>query len=143
MIAVLGSFVFSNKDSDNQLDESHKLIETANYVLDQTAAIQTLLPLLLTQDLKSVAWEVDLGGVHGDGSRWLPEASGGALHDVDAPAEVMIAGAVVRTRLLAVTSIKITAMTEREAVGSVGAEEVSALGLKHCQNYLSSFFKLF
>ena len=43
----------------------------------------------------------------------------------------MVAGAVVRAGHLTVTSVKVTAVAESEAVRRVGTQEVSALGLKN------------
>ena len=42
----------------------------------------------------------------------------------------MVAAAVVRTGHLAVTGVEVAAVTEGEAVGRVGAEEVRALSLE-------------
>ena len=85
---------------------------------------------LTSQYFKSVARQVDLCGVHGDGRWGVREAPGVALHDVDAPALVVVAAAVVRARHLAVAGIKVTAVAECEAVSLVRTEEVSALCLE-------------
>ena len=85
---------------------------------------------LTSQYFKSVARQVDLCGVHGDGRWGVGEAPGVALHDVDAPALVVVAAAVVRAGHLTVAGIKVTAVTESEAVGLVGTEEIRALGLE-------------
>lgn len=45
----------------------------------------------------------------------------------------MVAGAVVRAGHLAVTRVKVAAMTESEAVRRVRTQEVSALGLKNAK----------
>ena len=42
----------------------------------------------------------------------------------------MVAGAVVRTSHLAVTGVEVAAVAQGEAVGGVGAQEISAFGLK-------------
>ena len=85
---------------------------------------------LTSQYLESVARQVDLGGVHGYGRGRLGEAPGVALHDVDAPALVVVAAAVVRAGHLTVASIEVTAVTESEAVGLVGTEKIRSLGLE-------------
>ena len=85
---------------------------------------------LTSKYLKSVTRQVDLGGVHGYGRGRLGEAPGVAFHDVDAPALVVVAAAVVRASHLTVAGIEVTAVTESEAVGLVGTEKIRALGLE-------------
>ena len=65
-----------------------------------------------------------------DGGRRLGEAPAGALHDVDAPALVVVAAAVVRAGHLAVARVEVAAVAEGEAVGRVGTEEICTLGLE-------------
>ena len=43
---------------------------------------------------------------------------------------IVVAGAVVRTSHLAVTGVEVAAVAQGEAVGGVGAQEISAFGLK-------------
>ena len=85
---------------------------------------------LTSQYFKSVARQVDLCGVHGDGRWGVGEAPGVALHDVDAPALVVVAAAVVRAGHLAVARVEVAAVAEGETVGGVGTEEIRTLGLE-------------
>ena len=85
---------------------------------------------LTSQYFKSVARQVDLCGVHGDGRWGVGEAPGVALHDVDAPALVVVAAAVIWAGHLAVARVEVAAVTESEAVGRVGTEEICTLGLE-------------
>ena len=60
----------------------------------------------------------------------LAGAFDGHCEQSDTSPLIMVAGAVVRTSHLAVTGVEVAAVAQGEAVGGVGAQEISAFGLK-------------
>uniref|UniRef100_A0A182KHR1 Uncharacterized protein n=1 Tax=Anopheles christyi TaxID=43041 RepID=A0A182KHR1_9DIPT len=76
-----------------------------------------------------IAIDVNLRCIHRDVVRDVRVPSCRTLDNVRRPAVIVIAGAVIWARHLAVTCIKLAAMAQGEAVGVVAAQEMLRFGL--------------
>jgi len=79
--------------------------------------------------LEKVPVEVDFGAVHGDPGRDGRMAPGRTVRNVGRPRVIVIASAIIRARHLTVTCIKVTAVTEVEAVRLVGTQKLGRVRL--------------